>query len=505
MIQLNTPYPATAYLTGFLRQHAERLRVTVTQADPAIDLFLRIFSRRGIQQVLDELRERAAALHRQTGKSGKSGKRGGRARARTGAGAIAPEPPIPASIAHFLEHGDGYVATVDAVVRFLQGRDPGLALRIAGRAFLPEGPRFAAATATARTRAGRRPLAWAFGALGTADSAKHLASLYIDDLADVVRDGIDPRFELSRYGERLAASAPTFDPLAAGARGAADAGRRAARRDQPRALVRRAPPGPGRADRALPRQRLRRASASRGRSSAAAPADAHRARRRLRQHRAAPARRAARLRLRRLHHARRRRAPAAGADRAPRAIRRRRSCARSCATRRARVRCAATPTCTTSRCATPARRPTTGCRSTATSRCSRCSTRCIACGPTGRWNKLTVAHGCYWKKCTFCDITLDYIARYDLGVGRPARRSHRGAHRRDRADRLSLRRRGRAARRAARARRAADRAQGGHHLVGQHPLREDVHARRWRSCWRARAASRVAAGSRSRPIGCCSS
>ena len=31
----------------------------------------------------------------------------------------------------------------------------------------------------------------------------------------------------------------------------------------------------------------------------------------------------------------------------------------------------------------------------------------------GRWNKLTVAHGCYWKKCTFCDISLDYIGRYD--------------------------------------------------------------------------------------------
>ena len=31
----------------------------------------------------------------------------------------------------------------------------------------------------------------------------------------------------------------------------------------------------------------------------------------------------------------------------------------------------------------------------------------------GRWNKLTVAHGCYWKKCSFCDVTLDYISRYD--------------------------------------------------------------------------------------------
>jgi len=31
----------------------------------------------------------------------------------------------------------------------------------------------------------------------------------------------------------------------------------------------------------------------------------------------------------------------------------------------------------------------------------------------GRWNKLTVARGCYWKKCTFCDVSLDYIARYE--------------------------------------------------------------------------------------------
>jgi radical SAM superfamily enzyme YgiQ (UPF0313 family) len=31
----------------------------------------------------------------------------------------------------------------------------------------------------------------------------------------------------------------------------------------------------------------------------------------------------------------------------------------------------------------------------------------------GRWNKITVAHGCYWKKCSFCDVSLDYIGRYD--------------------------------------------------------------------------------------------
>jgi radical SAM superfamily enzyme YgiQ (UPF0313 family) len=32
----------------------------------------------------------------------------------------------------------------------------------------------------------------------------------------------------------------------------------------------------------------------------------------------------------------------------------------------------------------------------------------------GHWNKLTVAHGCYWKQCTFCDVGLDYISRYEM-------------------------------------------------------------------------------------------
>ena len=188
MTQLNTPYPATAYLTGFLRQHAERLDLEVFQVDAAIELFLAIFSRSGLQRVLDELTARAKTIK-------------GRKRAAK-----------PASIAHFLASGDRYVATIDSVVRFLQGRDAGLALRIVGRELLPEGPRFASIDAGPGGE-DADPLAWAFGGLGIADRAKHLASLYIDDLADVIRDGIAPDFELSRYAERLAASAPTFDPL----------------------------------------------------------------------------------------------------------------------------------------------------------------------------------------------------------------------------------------------------------------------------------------------------
>ena len=46
MTQLNTPYPATAYLTGFLRLHAAELGLAVTQADASLGLFLRLYSAR---------------------------------------------------------------------------------------------------------------------------------------------------------------------------------------------------------------------------------------------------------------------------------------------------------------------------------------------------------------------------------------------------------------------------------------------------------------------------
>ena len=182
MIQLNTPYPATAYLTGFLRQHGAALDLTVTQADASIALFLRLFSAPMVERVAAELRQRARAL--------------GRGNRRVAA---------PAAITHFLEHAARYVETVEPAIRFLQHRDPTLALRIVSRQFLPEGPRFAALDEEA--------LHEAFGALGTTEQARYLASLFVDDLADVWRIGIDPRFELARYGEKLAASAPSFDPL----------------------------------------------------------------------------------------------------------------------------------------------------------------------------------------------------------------------------------------------------------------------------------------------------
>ena len=176
MTQLNTPYPATAYLMGCLRKHAADA-VEVAQADLSIELFLRLFSRDGLTAVRAEM-----AASRTRG--------------------------LKKRFDWFLSRWQTYADLVEPVVRFLQGRDASLAMRIAGRAFLPEGPRFAALDADEEL------LGWAFGELGVTDRARHLASLFVDDVADVIRDGIDPRFELSRYGEKLASSAARFDPLA---------------------------------------------------------------------------------------------------------------------------------------------------------------------------------------------------------------------------------------------------------------------------------------------------
>jgi len=174
MTQLNTPYPSTAYLTGFLRSRG----VDARQEDLALALVLRLFSREGLAALRDA------------------------AEART------------SRVRHFLAEYPRYAATVDAAIAFLQGRDPTLAHRINTRAFLPEGERFRSLDAYAARAEGGDALAWAFGALGLQDRARHLATLYLEDIADVLRDSVDERFEFVRYAESLAMSQPTFEPLA---------------------------------------------------------------------------------------------------------------------------------------------------------------------------------------------------------------------------------------------------------------------------------------------------
>jgi hypothetical protein len=183
MTQLNTPYPSTAYLTGFLRSRG----VDAVQEDLALALVLRLLSRDGLTQV----RERIEARRK-----------------------VEPAWNPGAQVPHFMAEFERYLASIDRVIAFLQGRDATLAHRINTRAFLPEGARFTSLDAYVDDEGGD-PLAWAFGALGLQDRARHLVTLYLNDLADVLRDGVDPRFEFVRYAESLATSQPSFEPLAA--------------------------------------------------------------------------------------------------------------------------------------------------------------------------------------------------------------------------------------------------------------------------------------------------
>ncbi len=168
MVQINTPYPATAYLKGFLRErHPE---VEVSQADIGLELFLKLFSARGLERMIPLLAPQMNKLK------------------------------------YFKKFQREYSKVIDPTIAFLQGKNPSLAEKILAGEYLPEGPRFHPLRTTGQ-------LQDAFMELPEQDQAKHLASLFVDDLADIVRTGIDERFELVRYGERLAASQYSFDSL----------------------------------------------------------------------------------------------------------------------------------------------------------------------------------------------------------------------------------------------------------------------------------------------------
>lgn len=164
--QLNTPYPATAYLKGFLNTKA----IKSYQADLGIEVMLALFSKKGLQDLF---------------------------------AAVDNSQPVSANAQRIIALQDNYINTIDAVILFLQGKNPSLAPLICKRGFLPEAERFAQTD----------DLVWAFGTMGNQDKAKHLATLYLEDLSDLIRECIDEHFGFSRYAEKLGRSANSFDTL----------------------------------------------------------------------------------------------------------------------------------------------------------------------------------------------------------------------------------------------------------------------------------------------------
>jgi hypothetical protein len=164
--QLNTPYPATAYIKGFLNTK----NISTVQADLGIEVILKMFSKQGLINLFAE-----AENHQNPSENSK----------------------------RIIALKDFYISTIDAVILFLQGKNPTLALSICQEDFLPEAARFSQL----------EDLEWAFGSMGTQDKAKHLATLYLEDLSDLISECVDDNFGFSRYAERLGRSANTFDEL----------------------------------------------------------------------------------------------------------------------------------------------------------------------------------------------------------------------------------------------------------------------------------------------------
>jgi len=98
---------------------------------------------------------------------------------------------------------DKYIDSIDPVIHFLQDGDPTLSHFISGRNFLPEASKFEQLD----------DFEWAFGTMGIRDQARHIATLYLEDVVDFIQEMVDPHFGLSRYAERLGMSAHSFDTL----------------------------------------------------------------------------------------------------------------------------------------------------------------------------------------------------------------------------------------------------------------------------------------------------
>jgi hypothetical protein len=381
MTQLNTPYPSTAYLTGFLRTRG----VQAVQEDLALGLILETLSAQGLQAVRDDI-EAQPAPH---------------------------TPRAQAFCDDFVRHA----ALIGPVVAFLQGHDATLAHRICSRAFLPEGPRFAALDAYVDPddEAGGDPMAWAFGALGVQDRARHLATLYLNDLADLLREAIDPRFEFVRYGESLARSQASFDPLAQALAAPPNLIERTLQRLTLQAVDRHAPtvvlvsvPFPGAVYAAFRMGQTIKTHRP-GIVTVLGGGYVNTELRELAEPRVfdhfdyVTLDAGERVLLALLEHL-------AGRRSASRLVR---TFLRPPGTQDVRYVNLVEPEVPFDDVGTPTWDGLP---------LDRYLSLLDMLNPMhrlwsdGRWNKLTVAHGCYWKKCSFCDVSLDYIGRFDAAT-----------------------------------------------------------------------------------------
>lgn len=166
LTQLNTPYPATCHLVGFLRSQG----LAAEQMDLSIELINALFTSQKLEEIF-----KLASTHSKLSKPSKI----------------------------LLQNADFYAKTIEPVMRFLGGKDSSLAQRFCSLEFWPQSKRLP----------NDDDLEWGFGMIGNHDRATHLCTLFLKDLCDFINQTIDSRFELIRYAESLCLRLPEFKPL----------------------------------------------------------------------------------------------------------------------------------------------------------------------------------------------------------------------------------------------------------------------------------------------------
>ena len=163
--QLNTAYPASAYLKGFL----ESQEISVAHSDLSIELFTSIFTGDFLRAIFQE----ADALENYH------------------------YPKVRKMKAL-------YVSRVDVVIKFLQKQDIITAHKILEPDFLPLGHRLVNVNTDIK---------WEAGDIGIIDKAKHYATLFIEEIGDFIQANVDEFFAFTKYAEQIATSASSFDQI----------------------------------------------------------------------------------------------------------------------------------------------------------------------------------------------------------------------------------------------------------------------------------------------------
>jgi radical SAM superfamily enzyme YgiQ (UPF0313 family) len=163
--QLNTAYPATSYLKGFL----EDQDISVSHCDLSIELFTAVFTGDFLRAMFQEAEDLKNFSH----------------------------PTVRKMKAL-------YISRVDVVIGFLQKQDITTANRILEPGFLPAGHRLVNVNTE---------INWAPGEIGLIDKAKHYGTLFIEEIGDFIQSNVDEFFAFTKYAEQIATAASSFDQI----------------------------------------------------------------------------------------------------------------------------------------------------------------------------------------------------------------------------------------------------------------------------------------------------